>query len=101
MKTRVLASLALGLALASPAGGSTLQTTPSSCITVTPSPIGKLSNQTQRSTLRAMAYAHLGPLSLFGQGTALFSVQENGNRETDGLSRNPDDCVRYGCIDNN
>jgi hypothetical protein len=21
--------------------------------------------------------------------------------ETDGLSRNPDDCVKYGCVDNN
>jgi hypothetical protein len=23
-----------------------------------------------------------------------------GDHETDGLSRNPDDCVTYGCIDN-
>ena len=23
-----------------------------------------------------------------------------GDNETDGLSRNPDDCVTYGCIDN-
>ena len=100
MKTRVLASLALGLALASPAA-----------VYASDHPV-KLHHRhpiAHRQVVepnpavdsRAMAYAHLGPLSLFGQGTAPSSVQENGNRETDGLSRNPDDCVRYGCIDNN
>lgn len=100
MKTRLLASLALGLALASPAA-----------VYASDHPV-KLHHRhhiahrqaVERNPAvdsRAVAYAHLGPLSLFGQGTVLFSVQENGTHETDGLSRNPDDCVRYGCIDNN
>ena len=30
----------------------------------------------------------------------LFYVPAPRKPETDGLSRNPDDCVKYGCIDN-
>jgi hypothetical protein len=30
-----------------------------------------------------------------------YSYYPNNVRETDGLGRNPDDCVRWGCIDQN
>jgi hypothetical protein len=45
----------------------------------------------------ALAPAATGPLwpGFFGS-----YVPAPRKPETDGLSRNPDDCVRYGCIDN-
>ena len=46
---------------------------------------------------RAVASAPtLGPFSLFATGPIA-----PARHEKDGLSRNPDDCAAYGCIDNN
>jgi hypothetical protein len=42
---------------------------------------------------------HVGPdFFLFDGPDSIFPLRRN--HETDGLSRNPDDCAKYGCIDN-
>ena len=48
---------------------------------------------------RAISLVPAGPaFFLFdGSGSSVPALQKP---ETDGLSRNPDDCVKYGCIDN-
>lgn len=45
----------------------------------------------------APAEAAIAALGLWSPTDA----QSPEQQETDGLSRNPDDCVTYGCVDNN
>ncbi len=47
--------------------------------------------------ITALAPAATGP---FWPGIFGSYVPAPRQPETDGLSRNPDDCARYGCIDN-
>jgi hypothetical protein len=86
MRTKITLLLALGIALALPASAYAALAAP-----------GRI--QTHRAIhhrsvvaraevpSRAPAYAPARPYQF-------------GDHETDGLSRNPDDCVTYGCIDN-
>lgn len=48
---------------------------------------------------RATAYARPTVLPFLGLLPYTSSVHGKSDHETDGLSRNPDDCVRWGCID--
>ena len=45
--------------------------------------------------------AHVQFASIPSTATALAPAAGVRTHETDGLSRNPDDCVKYGCIDSN
>jgi hypothetical protein len=45
--------------------------------------------------------AHVDQSSIPWTATALAPAPAVRTHETDGLSRNPDDCVKYGCIDSN
>jgi hypothetical protein len=48
---------------------------------------------------RTTALAPAGPAFFLFDGSGSY-VPAPWKPETDGLSRNPDDCVKYGCIDN-
>src|ERR1700691_5422931 len=48
---------------------------------------------------RAAAEVPVGPAFFLFDGSRSY-VPAPQNPETDGLSRNPDDCAKYGCIDN-
>jgi hypothetical protein len=48
---------------------------------------------------RAAAQVPAAPAFFLFGGSGSY-VPAPRNPETDGLSRNPDDCVKYGCIDN-
>jgi hypothetical protein len=48
----------------------------------------------------ATAYAPPIVLPIFGLWANSSTVHQGGVRETDGLSRNPDDCAMWGCVDN-
>ena len=48
---------------------------------------------------RAAAQVPAAPAFFLFDGSG-FYVPAPRKPETDGLSRNPDDCVKYGCIDN-
>jgi hypothetical protein len=99
MKICVLASLALGLALASSTALSASDHAPKPPLrrhvahfqVVELNPVD----------LRATAYAHPTFFPLFGQWASQPSAQDHSIVETEGLSRNPDDCVRWGCVGNN
>jgi len=94
MKTSVLASVTLGLVLACPSAGY------ASNGAVTPlhrHPLAhpEVAHHRQAIDPRALAYAPFLGLSPYASG-----VYSDSGHETDGLSRSPDDCVRWGCIDN-
>jgi len=48
----------------------------------------------------ATAYAPPIVFPFFGLWANSSTVHQSGVHETDGLSRNPDDCAKWGCIDN-
>ena len=48
---------------------------------------------------RAISLVPAGPAFFLFDGSR-FYVPAPQEPETDGLSRNPDDCAKYGCIDN-
>jgi hypothetical protein len=97
MKTLVLASLALGLALA-PATGY------ASSAASNPLHNHRIAHHKvfahRPVDSRAIAYAHPPVSPLFGMLANPSIVRDSSGHETDGLSRNADDCVRWGCIDN-
>ena len=95
MKTFVLASLTLGLALASPAVGAASESAANPLLRH-PVAHHRVIDHRQAVDSRAVAYARVLPF--FGPYES--SVNNNSSHETDGLSRNPDDCVRWGCVDN-
>ncbi len=100
MKTSLVVSLALGWALASPAAAAASEHAPKPHHRHAVAQ-RQLVRQSPAVDVRATAYAlPMGlPLSLLSARPS--SVQNLGDHETDGLSRNPDDCVKYGCVDNN
>jgi hypothetical protein len=87
MKTLIAAPLALGIALASSAAALAASDAPG--------PLHKYRTIHHR-TLVARAEAPAPALSS-APGAWPYPLSAH---ETDGLSRNPDDCVKYGCIDN-
>jgi hypothetical protein len=97
MKTFILASLTLGLALASPAAGAASENA-ANPLHRHPVAHHRLVDHRRAVDSRAVAYAPVLPF--FGLSPYASRAQDNGNHETDGLSRNADDCVRWGCIDN-
>jgi hypothetical protein len=99
MKTSVLASLTLGLALAAPAAG--LASSGASY----PLQGHRMSHHKSvahrhSADSRAVAYAHPTSLPVFGMLAHRSIVLDSRGHETDGLSRDPSDCVRWGCVDN-
>ncbi len=84
MRTKITLPLALGIALAAPA--SAYAALGASGPMYTHRVIHHRS-VVARAEAPAPAYAPARPYRF-------------GDQETDGLSRNPDDCVTYGCIDN-
>jgi hypothetical protein len=97
MKTFVLASLTLGMALASPVAGAAPE---NAANPFHRHPVAGHRVVDHRQALGSRAVAYAPVLPFFGLLPYASSVQDNGNHETDGLSRNPDDCVRWGCVDN-
>jgi hypothetical protein len=97
MKTFVLASLTLGIALASPVVGAASKNAADS-FHRRPVARHRVADRRQALDSRAVAYAPVLPF--FGLLPYASSVYNDSSHETDGLSRNPDDCVRWGCVDN-
>ena len=97
MKTFVLASLTLGMALASPVavGASESVANP-----LHRHPVVRHRVVDHRQALDSRAVAYAPVLPFFGLLPYASSVYNDSSHETDGLSRNPDDCVRWGCVDN-
>ncbi len=100
MKTSFVASLAFGLALASPAAGYASDQAPN------PPHRHHIAHRqvvqhNPAVDVRAAAYAQPTAFALFGQWASPSSVQSGSVQETQGLSRNPDDCAKFGCIGNN
>ncbi len=86
MRTKIMLPLALGIALAIPA--SAFAALSASRPVYTHRVIHHRSVVARAEVpARAPTYAPARPYHF-------------GDHETDGLSRNPDDCVTYGCIDN-
>ncbi|MBV8106565.1 MAG: hypothetical protein JO223_18440 [Hyphomicrobiales bacterium] len=98
MKTFVLASVTLGLALAGPAAGSSAASNP---LRSDPMAFHKVLGPRQAVDSRAVAYAHPTLFPMFGRSASPSIIYDSSGHEADGLSRNPDDCVRWGCVDNN
>jgi hypothetical protein len=94
MKTFVLAWLTLGLVLAAPAAG---YASNGAVTLLQRHRVAHPQFVDNRHAVdpRAVAYAPFLGVLPYASG-----VQDNSNRETDGLSRASDDCVRWGCIDN-
>jgi hypothetical protein len=99
MRRSVLASLALGLALCLPGASYASE-----------SAYGPLHHHhvvrhkgvDHRQAIDAGATAYAPPMvfPFLGLWASSTDVHPSGVHETAGLSRNPDDCVRWGCIDN-
>jgi hypothetical protein len=86
MRQKIALPLALGVALAA--------SLPASAPAVLAGPVNHYRAIHQRSlAIRAEAPA---PAGAFAQARP----RAFGDHETDGLSRNPDDCLTYGCVDN-
>ena len=63
-------------------------------------PVGRYHALQHRSVdPRAAAQVPAAPAFFLFDGSGSY-VPAPRKPETDGLSRNPDDCVKYGCIDN-
>ena len=86
MRTKITLPLALGIALAVPASAYAALGAPEPIRTHR---VIHHRSVVARAEARAPAPAY-APARLY----------RFGDHETDGLSRNPDDCVTYGCIDN-
>jgi hypothetical protein len=99
MKTSVLASLTLGLALAAPTAG-LASSGASYPLSSHPMPHRKVVDHRHSVDSRAVAYAYPTSLPVFGMLADPSIVRDSRGHETDGLSRNPNDCVRWGCVDN-
>ena len=97
MKTFVLASLTLGLALANPAAGGASESVANP---VHRHPVVRHRVVDHRQALDSRAVAYAPVLPFFGLSPYASSVYNDSSHETDGLSRNPADCVRWGCVDN-
>jgi hypothetical protein len=100
MKTFVVASLTLGLVLAAPWAGSAA-TGASNPLHRHPVAHHKVVDHGQAVDARAVADAHPTVAPTFGMLPYPPIVYDVSGHEADGLSRNPDDCVRWGCVDNN
>jgi hypothetical protein len=88
MRQTIALPLALGIALAAPASASAF-----AALNVDRPVHHDRATHHRSLAMRAQAPA---PATIFSfAGSPTF-----GDNETDGLSRNPDDCVTYGCIDN-
>jgi hypothetical protein len=96
MKTFV-ASLTLGLALANPAAGGASESVANPLYR---HPVVRHRAVDHRQALDSRAVAYAPVLPFFGLLPYASSVYNDSSHETDGLSRNPDDCVRWGCVDN-
>jgi hypothetical protein len=75
----------------------------------TPSSVAEAKNHAPVSRHLALHHGSVDPraISLVPAAPAFFLFNWSGSYvpaarkpETDGLSRNPDDCAKYGCIDN-
>ena len=99
MRTSVLALLALGAALAV-SGASYASEGASKPLHHHHLVRHKGVDHRQAVDAGATAYAPPVLFPLFGPWANSSTVHQGDVRETDGLSRNPDDCVRWGCIDN-
>jgi hypothetical protein len=97
MKTFVLASLTLGMALASPVAGAAPE---NAANPFHRHPVARHRVVDHRQALDSRAVAYAPVLPFFGLLPYASSVYNHSSHETDGLSRNPDDCVRWGCVDN-
>ena len=86
MRTKIALPLALGVALATPASAY--------AALAAPEPI-----QTHRVIYHRRVAAR-AEVPAPAPAYAPARPYHFGDQETDGLSRNPDDCVTYGCIDN-
>jgi hypothetical protein len=86
MRQKIALPLALGVALAA--------SLPASAPAALAGPVNHYRAIHHRSVaMRAEAPA---PPATFAQARS----RAFGDHKTDGLSRNPDDCVTYGCVDN-
>jgi hypothetical protein len=94
MKRFVLASLTLGLVLAAPAA---CYASNGAVTLLQRHRVAHPQFVDNRHAVdpRAVAYAPFLGVLPYASG-----AQDYSYRETDGLSRAPDDCVRWGCIDN-
>ena len=99
MKTFVLASLTLGLALAAPAAG-WLFWSLANPLHRHPMSHHKVVDHRQAVDSRDCNLCSPTSLTLFGMLAYASIVHDNRGHETDGLSRDPNDCVRWGCVDN-
>jgi hypothetical protein len=97
MKTFVLASLTLGMAVAAPVVGAASENAAHS-FHRHPVARHRIVDHRQALDWRAVAYAPVLPF--FGLSPYASSVYNDSSHETDWLSRNPADCVRWGCVDN-
>jgi hypothetical protein len=99
MRTTLLAFLALGLALSLP-GASYASDGASEPLHRHHVVRHKGVDHRQAVDAGATAYAPPILFPAFGLWANSSSVHQSDVHETDGLSRNPDDCVKWGCIDN-
>jgi hypothetical protein len=99
LRTSVLASLALGLALSLP-GASYASDGASKPLHRHHIVRHNGVDHRQAVAAGATAYAPAMVFPFLGLSANSSDVHQSDVHETDGLSRNPDDCVKWGCVDN-